>query len=525
MMNVASVLDISARRCPEATAFIHRGRRYSFRAIERAANRIANGLVAEGFGPGSRVALCSHNLSVLPAVYFGVLKTGATLVMLNAHTTQRDLRECLADSGAEALFCQTRRGEVDVAGMAAEAVDANPLCRQLWLLPETLTALEAEELAGPADGSPSLSALSANRAERFETAAVSPEETAVIAYTSGTTGQRKGVLTSHANLMSMTLLTAQLGEPQDCRVRVAGNTLDCLMGQLYTLIQPVYLGQCVVLVEGDDPERSLAELIRWGGTYLVDVPCVFSELLDAAADVDTEAVRRSLRICVTGGAGMAPDLPARFEAVFGAALLPGYGATETTTAVTWTCPGDRPVAGSVGRPIPGVTLEVRDPTGRPCRAGEAGELWVRSPGVMKGYLNRPDATRRVLVDGWYRSGDLGRLGETGELFLHRRLDNKINQGIEQVDPTRVESILAEHPGVAAAKVLAQSDPVLCQRATAYVVLADGRSDDPDALMDWLKDELPFGQSPDGLETVERLPEESFRPQPLGSESQSAGARP
>lgn len=519
MINVASLLDISARRCPGATAFIHLGRRYSFRQIERCANRIANGLIAEGFGPGSRIALSSHNRPALPAAFFGILKAGATVVMLNAHATRRDLELGLRDSGAEALLAQARRGDEALAEATVAAFEANERCRKLWFLTDAL-----DELSG-IEGYPTLGRLMAGGAERCATAPVQPDDVAVIAFTSGTTGRRKGVQTTHANIVSVVAITAQLGDPDDCRMRIAGNTLDCLMGVLYTLVQPVYLGQCVVLVPSDDPAHSLRELLRWGGSYLVDVPYVYRKLLEAASDRDAEAARRSLRICVTGGANLAGDLPERFLERFGTPLLEGYGATETTTAITWTCPSDRAVPGSVGRPIPGVSVELRDPAGRPCPIGEPGEIWVRSPGTMKGYLDMPDATRETLVEGWYRTSDLGHLGETGELYFHRRLDNKINQGIDQVDPLEVEALLLEHPAVRGARVLAEPHDELGELARGYVVLGEGSPADRAALLGWLKSELPYGKSPESLEIVPALPPRESGPTPVARRAAPPPQRP
>lgn len=519
MINVASLLDIGVRRCPEATAFIHLGRRYSYRQIERCANRIANGLIAEGFGPGSRIALSSHNRPALPAAFFGILKTGATVVMLNAHATRRDLQIGLRDSEADALLAQDRRAGESLVEATLAAFEANERCRKLWFLTDAL------EEPGAVEGHPTLGRLMAGAAESCATAPVGPDDVAVVAFTSGTTGRRKGVQTTHANIVSMVAITAQLGDPDDCRMRIAGNTLDCLMGVLYTLVQPVYLGQCVVLVPSDDPEHSLRELLRWGGSYLVDVPYVYRKLLEAASDRDAEAVRRSLRICVTGGAHLAGDLPQLFLERFGTPLLEGYGATETTTAITWTCPGDHAVPGSVGRPLPGVAVELRDAAGRPCPAGEPGEIWVRSPGTMKGYLNMPEATREALVAGWYRTSDLGHLGEGGELYFHRRLDNKINQGIDQVDPLEVEALLLEHPAVRGARVLAEPHAELGELARGYVVLGEGCPRDRAALLGWLRSELPYGKSPESLEIVPVLPPRDGGASPIARRTTPPPQRP
>ena len=499
MINIASLLEVSARRCPEATAVIYRDRRTSYRQIDRLANRVANGLSARGIGPGSRVALCSHNRVGQPAAYFGILKTGATLVSLNTYSSQRDLEQGLRQSKADALLCFDRYDDIDMAERAAEAVERSETCDDLWLIPPD------PESKGGLHGLKTIADLMEDSSDQFRARAVGVDDVAVIAFTSGTSGKRKGVETRHRNLAAITLLTGQLADPNDCRVRVVENSLDCLMGQIFTLISPLSMGHAVVLLETDDFDVVLDETERWGGTYMANAPFFYRQLLDAALARGRRTAGRSLKLCVTGGVGLPETLSAEFEEVFGVPLLTGYGASETTTAISWSCPGEATVPGSVGRPIPGVDVRIVGPDGGDLADGESGEIWVQSPGNMKGYLDMPEETSRVLVDGWYRTGDLGLLDERGVLTVFGRMDSKIIGRVDHIDPVEVEQILLEHPAVAEAQVVARPHPQVGQEAHTFVVLNRGFKADGDALIGWLQRQLPVGKAPDSLEFVQALP--------------------
>ena len=501
MVNVANLLEASARRCPEATAVIYRGQRTSFRQLERSASRIANGLSAQGIGPGSRVALCCHNRVGQPAAFFGILKTGATLVSLNTYASQRDLELGLQQSGAEAMLCYDRFDDIEMAERAAAAVERSETCNKLWIIPPD------PEQTGRFHGHPGLADLMAGARDRFRPRAVGAEDVAVIAFTSGTTGQRKGIQTRHRNLTDMLLLTAQLADPADCQVRIVENSLDCLMGQLFTLIAPVHLGHSMVLLETDDFDVVLDETERWGGSYMANAPFFYQQLLDAALARGRREAARTLRLCVTGGVGLPETLSDEFEEVFGVPLLTGYGASETTTAISWTCPGEEPIPGAVGWPIPGVEVKIASPEGAALAAGETGEIWAKSPGNMKGYLDMPEETRRVLVDGWYRTGDLGLIGERGALTVLGRMDSKIIGRVDHIDPVEVEQILLEHPAVAEAKVVARRHAQVGHEAHTFVVLNRGFKADGEALIAWVQRQLPVGKAPDSLEFVNALPAE------------------
>ena len=339
----------------------------------------------------------------------------------------------------------------------------------------------------------------------FDTAAVDPEDVAVVVYTSGTTGRRKGVQISHRNIHSVALMTSPLADPDLCRRRLAPNDLDCIMAQLYLIVLPILCGHTIILLERSDPESVWRELVNERATYLVQMPLFYKELIDHANCVDAGRVRKTLRLCVTGGAALPLEWSTTFAERFGSTILPGYGATEVTAAVSWTCPGDRYKTGSVGRPIPGVDVRIVDEKGAGVSPGEKGEVIVRSPGLMKGYLGMSDATADAVRDGWYRTRDYGAFDDEGYLFLYGRADSKILRGYERIDPVEIELILHEHPAVSLAAVIGVPHPELGQEAKAFVVLEKGQTIEADQLLGWLGRQLPDGKCPGILQFRQSLP--------------------
>ena len=497
--NAAYFLDASTRRDPEAIALIHDGRRYSYRRLHDMANRVANGLTAAGFGRGSRIALCCYNRPGFYAAYFGAMKIGACLITMDPFSKYRDFVNLLNDCEAEALFCFDGFPDRNVAAIALDALAEVESCRRTWIIP-------ADPFApSTVPGVPALGDLMRDAGGRFETRAMGPDEPAVVFYTSGTTGKRKGVMASQANLCQMAMITMPLAPAEDCRRRLIAQSLECAIGQMYSVITTAFCGHTAILLEDEDPDYIWRELIRERANYVTGMPYFFKQLIDHSAGLDDAEVRKSLRLCPTGGTHLPKDWSDMFEERFGARILPGYGASEVTTAISWTCPKEPYKPGSSGRPIPGIDVRILDPDMQPVRAGEQGQIVVRSPGLMLGYLGMPAATEAVIHEGCYLTRDLGSFDDEGCLVVHGRMDEKIIRGIDHIDPAEVELLLLEHPCVAQAAVVAIPHPDLGQEAKAFVVLEDERAARADDLLSWLADELPDEKGPGLLELVSSLP--------------------
>ncbi len=501
MANVAFFLDATAARQPGGRAVVHDGRSHSFAEVQAMANRVANGLKAAGYGPGSRIALACGNRPGFVAAYYGIFKIGGLAVVLSTTLRERDIRFQLEDAGAEALLTYDG-GERAYAEAALAAAAAVPACEKLWIVPA--------EIAAPSTvpGVPSLGDLMDGRADRAPTHDYASGETAVLLYTSGSTGRPKGVELTQENLVAMTRINRALAPARETRVRLISTPLYHVMGQVCGLNLAMLNGETLVLAEGFDPQRIWRLITGEGATYFVHMPIYYRYLLEHAEAVDAAAVRRSLRLCATGGAPLPAGLSAAFAERFGVPIVPGYGLTEASSIVAWGG-GDRGRPGLaptvVGRVVPGVEVVLEQGGRRSAAAGAEGEILLRGPGVMKGYLNLPDATARALDGGWLRSGDLGRFDAQGRLEILGRADDKILRGEEHIYPAEVESVLKAHPAVAEAAVVGVPDAYLGQEAKTFVVLRQGCALAGGELLDWLSRELPDGKCPGQVEFLAALP--------------------
>lgn len=313
----------------------------------------------------------------------------------------------------------------------------------------------------------------------------SPDDTAVILYTSGTTGEPKGAELTHANLTANADVVRRdlfdLG-PDD--VVLGALPLFHSFGQVCCLNAPVAAGAAVSLVERFDAAAVLATIAGHRVTVVPGVPTMFVALLgrpDLAAH-DLSAVR----VCMSGGAALPLEVLRGVEQAFGVAVLEGYGLSETSPAASFNHPGRVRKAGSVGTPIRGVEMRVVDESGAEIPQGETGEIVIRGHNVMKGYWRRPRETAAAIRDGWFHTGDLGRVDEDGYFFVVDRKKDLIIRGGYNVYPREVEEVLYEHPAVAEAAVVGVPHPGLGEEVAAAVVLRPGATATAEELRDHVK---------------------------------------
>lgn len=499
MLNVAFNLDATAARSPDAAAVVYYGRRYSYAEIWRLANQVANGLSAAGYGRGDCIAIACCNRPGFLAAYFGVLKCGAVAVVLSDTIKAHDLAYELADSEAKALFAYDRRSDTDIGEMAAEVAAETAGCRDFWVIPPNP---EAESTIA---GCSALSDLMSGQPTDFATRGFDAAETAIILYTSGSTGRPKGVEISQGNLTGMVMLNLTLAERDATRVRLVLAPMYDVVGQIYSLNLPVLSGETLVLVEAFDPLEIWRLIEREGVNYMAEMPIFYRRLLDHAQEVDHTRVRQSLKLCPTGGAPLPENWSCEFEERFGVPLRPGYGMTEATSTIAWNSPFVPLKTDSVGKVIPGVALRIVDEDGADVPVGSDGEIIVRSPGVMQGYLNQPEVTAKALRGGWLYTNDIGALDDDGYLYVRGRADGLIIRGPEHIYPAEIVQALERHPKVAQAAVKAVPHETLGQDAKAYVVLRDNCDIADRELLNWLIEEMPMERAPGHLRAMATLP--------------------
>ncbi len=477
-LSLATVLAESARRTPEKVALVEGDLRLTYADLWRDARGYAAALHARGVRPGSRVALLAPNVADFVRAYYGILAAGGVVVPVPTLLNADEASYILGHSGAEVLLHEASFGAV--AGPAAER-----------------TGIPAWDVAGFADGVEPLPRLVPREAE----------DPAVIFYTSGTTGRPKGAVLTHLNLVLNATANAFDANPF-LRDDVVMGCLPLFhtFGQTVSMNSTFRVGATLVLQPRFDAARAIETMRAEGATLFFGVPTMYVQLLEAAAGAD-ELPR--LRDCVSGGASLPVAVLERFEQVFATTVFEGYGLSETSPTASVNQPWFGTRAGTVGHPIWGVEVEIADETVEDrvdlLPDGQLGEIVIRGHNVFAGYLDDPEATRQAVVDGWFRTGDIGRKDAEGFISIVDRKKDLIIRGGFNVYPREVEEVLARHPAVAQVAVIGVPDPERGEEVCAVVVpTAPGAVDGPD-LLAWAREQLGRHKYPRLVEVVDELP--------------------
>jgi long-chain acyl-CoA synthetase len=463
-MNLAENLVRTAAEHPDRVAIRLGDLSLRYADLAASSASVAGLLRSRGVGPGDAVGLMLPNLPQFPAVYYGILRTGAVVVPMNPLLKAREVAYHLTDSGARVLFAWSGSGSEPERGASqagAELVTVDPAT-----FPDLLAA-----------GTPLPDVV-----ER------GADDTAVILYTSGTTGQPKGAELTHGNLdRNAEVVRRDLIDLAADDVLFGGLPLFHSFGQTCTMNAAVAAGACVTLLPRFNPGEALATVAAHRVTVFCGVPTMYGALL-GVPDPERYDVS-TLRVCISGGAALPVEVLRRFEEVFGCIVLEGYGLSETSPVASFNHPGRERKPGSIGTPIAGVEMRVVDSAGSDVPPGEVGEIAIRGHNVMKGYWRRPEATAEAIPDGWLRTGDLARLDEDGYLFIVDRKKDLIIRGGYNIYPREIEEVLYEHPAVAEAAVVGVPHPELGEEVVALVTLENGASATPKELRDFVKDQV------------------------------------
>ena len=490
---------------PDWTAVTCGDAGYTYRQIDEYASRLAGGLAAMGIRPGEHVALSCPNVPWFPIAYFGILKAGAVVVPLNVLFKPREIAYHLRDSEARALIAFEGTPELPIAAMARAGCDEGG-CRNLVVATVDLAA------GSPVNDSITLGALMHGQQPTYETRARRPDDTAVILYTSGTTGHPKGAELTHQNMVLNAIASRDMymaALSGGVKQTVALVTLPLFHSTAQTCLMNAGLlgGFRLVLHPRFDPAAVLTSMQRERVEVWIGVPTMYWTLLQyaSAQQVDTTAVAEHFRLCVSGGAPMPVDVMRRFESVFGVRILEGYGLSETSPVACFNQLHRPSKPGTVGQPIFGVEIRCVDAHGRPVPTGERGEVVIRGPNVMKGYYNRPEATAEAMRNGWFHTGDVGTVDSEGYLTIVDRTKDMIIRGGFNVYPREVEEILMTHPGVSLAAVVGVPDERLGEEIKAFVVRRKDTAVSEEELLAWCRDQFAAYKYPRVIEFRDSLP--------------------
>jgi long-chain acyl-CoA synthetase len=502
VFNLAVMLEDSARKVPGHDAVVFNDTRLTYAQVNAMANKVANLLVTRGIGPGDKVALSSPNLPYFPIVYYGILKTGATVVPLNVLFKAREIAYHLNDCDAKAYVCFEGTPELAMGEEGWHGFNDAEKCEHFLVIPATVGG------PSPIDGAESYFAAVHDQPTTFETAVTEPGDTAVILYTSGTTGKPKGAELSHANIAFNVTTCHRIWElsPSNPDVHLVALPLFHSFGQTVQLNAGFGLGATLVLMARFDPAQALALMDREEVTFFAGVPTMYWGLLGALTDeVDVDKIAGNLRRAVAGGSSLPVEILKNVKERFHVQILEGYGLSETSPVATFNHLDREPKAGSIGTPIWGVEVKLIDAEWNEVGEGEIGEIAIRGHNIMKGYYRRPAETDAVMRDGWFRSGDLARRDEDGYYYIVDRAKDMIIRGGFNVYPREVEEVLLTHPAVSLAAVVGVPHDSYGEEVKAFVILNPGVEITPDELVEWSKNEMAGYKYPRIVEIRETLP--------------------
>ncbi len=501
MLNLAIFLEDSAREVPGRTAVVFNETKLTYAQVNGAANQIANGLAALGIGRGDNVALSCPNLPYFPLIYYGILKTGATVVPLNVLLKGREIAYHLADSDAKVYFCFQGTPELPMGQFGHEGFQQTDTCDHFFMITADPTQ------PSPIEGTKTLGQLMGTQSPVFDTVITGPEDTAVILYTSGTTGQPKGAELSHSNMIMNAQLCDNMYPRAQHDVTLIALPLFHSFGQTTQMNAGFYRRMTLTLLPRFDAGAALGIMERDDVTIFAGVPTMYWAMLKypGAEKFNLEKIARNLRLAVSGGSAMPVEVMKEFAEKFSVKILEGYGLSETSPVASFNR-YDRPAkAGSVGMPVWGVSIRVVDTEGSDLLQEEMGEILIKGHCVMKGYYKRPDATAQAVRDGWLYTGDIGKLDEDGYLYITDRVKDMIIRGGFNVYPREIEEVMMTHPDISLAAVIGVPHDRHGEEIKAFVILNEGSQIEAEEIIAWCKENMAAYKYPRMVEIRENLP--------------------
>jgi long-chain acyl-CoA synthetase len=478
-MSLVDLLRSTAERHPDNVAVKLDDAELSYAALDGAAARVATLLRSKGVEPGDRVGLMVPNVPHFAVLFHGAQRAGAVVVPMNVLLKEREVAFYLQDSGAKILFAWSGFAEAAEPGAAAAGAEC------VLVDPAGFTALVGAHEPGT------------------EVADRAGDDTAVILYTSGTTGTPKGAELTHASLATNVEVSAELFSVTDTDVIFGGLPLFHVFGLTCGLNTAIAAGATLTLLPRFDPTKALEILERDRVTIFEGVPTMYGALLNHPRREEYDV--SALRICVSGGAALPVEVLRGFDAAFSCKILEGYGLSETSPVASFNHPDRERKPGSIGTPIRGVEMKVFDDDDNEVAQGDVGEIVIRGHNLMKGYWGRADATEAAIRDGWFHTGDMAITDEEGYFFIVDRKKDMIIRGGYNVYPREIEEVLYEHPAIRECAVVGVPHDELGEEVGAAVVLKEEADADVAAIRAHAKERVAAYKYPRHIWFVDELP--------------------
>lgn len=477
MNNLYRILEDSCKKYENKIAIVFQNHSITYSELKNASDRLAGGIQEMGIGKGDRFALMLPNVPHFIISYFALLKLGVTIVPISIYDKSNEIHHQLEDSEAKGIIYWEKSRQV-----IHSAVQGLEHCENMIVLGK-----------GTEPGETRLPYLMEISQPLETVCEVSNDDTALIVYTAGITGRPKGAELTHQNMTAnieacATLFKLTSDDRTGCAV-----PFFFPMGQTLVIGSFLSAGGQVVISSTFDVDNVLDLIKTHKPNYFVSYPSLLQEILNKAEELEVDL--SSLDFWLTSGDALKPEVMETFESRFNTPILEGYGLTEASSIVSFNVSNRERKAGSIGLPLPGIDIRIVDRDNREVMSGQVGEIVVQGPTVMKGYLNRPEATKEAIRDGWLFTGDLAHLDETGFAFIVARKKNVIMKSGFSVYPTEVEKNLIGHSKIKEAVVIGLPDPITGEEIHACVVLKENETATPAEIIEYTKERMAAYKCP------------------------------
>lgn len=487
-MNIANIIELQASRAADKNAVVFGEDQYSYGVMNAQANRVANALASMGVKKGDRVAIWLPNCFEFLTSFYGVLKIGAVALPMNILYKAREIEFLLSNSESKAVIIQ------------GESLETLNQIRGNFSDLEKVIVIGEEKDYGDAL---SFEKAVKSSSDDFHSLNLSPDEPATILYTSGTTGNPKGAVLTHYNLlMNSEFYAASLGASEDW-VGICVLPLSHLLSLAAGVMVLFGKGGTMHVMDRFTAEEAAQIISRYKVNYSFAVRTVYTLFLTLPDEPRFDLT--SLEICIVTGAVTPLELRKEIEEKFKCKTIQAYGQVETSPVITMDRVDMKLKFESVGYPLPHIEIKIVDEEDRSLPANEHGEICCKGHCVMKGYWNNPAGTESAIIDGWLHTGDIGMLDEEGYVYIFDRKKDMIICGGYNIYPIELEELLYENPKVLEAAVVGIADDKMGEIPKAYITLKPGEEADEEEIMDYVKDRLAKYKKLRAVEFLEELP--------------------
>ncbi|MGF1794041.1 long-chain fatty acid--CoA ligase [Photobacterium profundum] len=502
MYNLATNLERNATFCPTNTALIFQEQKFNYQELNRMVNQVANQLVQLGIKPDDKVALSCPNMPAFVVSYYAIQKVGAVTVPLNIMLKGAEVAYHLNDSDAIALICYQGNSALPT-GQFGHAGFLQASCCKHFIMIEA----ENNQEALP-EGTHAFNAWLASSEVHFDAVYRKAEDSCVILYTSGTTGHAKGAELSQSNMLCNAQACQALTNQKGTDVSIAVLPLFHTFGQSLILNTSVLAGSALVLIPRFVPKTVMQQMYTHKVTHFAGVPTMYIGLLSFTEKHGNEYINeiaKNMKVAISGGASMPVEILKRFEEILNVPVIEGYGLSESSPVAAFNLLEYKRKPGSIGQPLPGVTMKAVDKDGVEVAQGREGELLIRGHNVMKGYYKKPEETAKTIVNGWLHTGDIVRIDNEGYVFVVDRLKEVIIRGGFNIYPRDIEETFMTHPDVHLVAVIGVPHKTYGEEVKAFVVLKEDRKITSKEFVHWGKERLADYKYPRQVEILESLP--------------------